>query len=66
MFIVLFSHQARIEITYEGVTVNISGEVILEQLGVDSSAWLLDMMSLGAWCLLFLIMTIITMAVGVR
>eukprot|EP00750_Incisomonas_marina_P029394 INCI7170.9.p1 GENE.INCI7170.9~~INCI7170.9.p1 ORF type:complete len:1193 (-),score=152.46 INCI7170.9:148-3531(-) len=57
---------ARIEITYEGVTVNISGEVILEQLGVDSSAWFLDMISLGAWCLVFLIMAIVTMAVGMR
>ena len=58
--------QAQIEITYEGITVNISGQVILEQLGIDEENWLLDLGSLGGWCALFLVMSIATMVAGVR
>ena len=57
---------ARIEITYEGFTVNISGAVILDQLGVDADAWVLDMATLGAWVVLFLLMVIATVVAGVQ
>jgi hypothetical protein len=58
--------QATLSITYQGLDITVSGQFVLEQLGIDGDNFVLDMATLAAWVVVFLLMGLAVIAAGLR